>query len=226
MKTIKEHLAEADRKRLLDALAYHFLEDPIYLLELKDLAVKDIMEKYSRHMDAFIERLLTVEAEEDKCRVFYLYSDYDKGDALDLVSIEEISADIEAPGYDFSFSDWSSSLGCLVADTRQTQDNLISLLAQYLLEAGLFGTDTDARERKLEEVTEDLDKAMQDIHAGEGIPADEVFDEIRRKHGFPVPEKDPEQDGLKSRIYSAIAEYAMYNRTRERRRILASIAGT
>ena len=145
---------------------------------------------------------------------------------MDLVSIEEISADIEAPGYDFSFSDWSSSLGCLVADTRQTQDNLISLLAQYLLEAGLFGTDTDARERKLEEVTEDLDKAMQDIHAGEGIPADEVFDEIRRKHGFPVPEKDPEQDGLKSRIYSAIAEYAMYSRTRERRRILASIAGT
>ena len=50
MKTIKEHLAEADRKRLLDALAYHFLEDPIYLLELKDLAVKDIMEKYSRHI--------------------------------------------------------------------------------------------------------------------------------------------------------------------------------
>ena len=220
MKTIKEHLAEADRKRLLDALAYHFLEDPIYLLELKDLAVKDIMEKYSRHMDAFIERLLTVEAEEDKCRVFYLYSDYDKGDALDLVSIEEISADIEAPGYDFSFSDCNSHI------VRNSLNNLISLLAQYLLEAGLFGTDTDARERKLEEVTEDLDKAMQDIHAGEGIPADEVFDEIRRKHGFPVPEKDPEQDGLKSRIYSAIAEYAMYSRTRERRRILASIAGT
>ena len=225
MKTIKEHLAEADRKRLLDALAYHFLEDPIYLLELKDMAVKDIMEKYSRHMDAFIERLLEIDAEENQGMVFYLYSDYDKGDALDLVSIEEISSDIEAPGHDFSFSGWGSSLGCLVADTKQTQDGLNSLLAQYLLEAGLFGTDSDARERKLEEVTSDLDKSMQDMKAGKGKPADEVFDEIRRKHGFPVPEKDPEQDELKSRVYSAIAEYGMYSRTRERKRILASLLG-
>ena len=226
MKTIKEHLAEADRKRLLDALSYHFLEDPIHLLELKDMAVKDIMDRYSQHMDAFIDRLLAIDALENPGMVFYPYSDYDKDDVIDLVSIEEISSDIEAPGHDFSFSDWGSSLGCLVADTRQTQDDIISLLAQYLIEAGFFGTDRESREKKLEEVTAGLDEAVSHMKEEEGKPAEEVIDEIRRKHGFPVPEEDPEQDALERKIYSAIAEYGMYSRTRERKRILDSITGS
>ena len=61
MKTIQEHLREADRKRLLDCLAYRFLSDPIRLLEAREYTVQEIMEGYSRHMNSFIETLLGTE---------------------------------------------------------------------------------------------------------------------------------------------------------------------
>ena len=59
MKTIQEHLREADRKRLLDCLAYRFLSDPIRLLEAREYTVQEIMEGYSRHMNTHPESPLS-----------------------------------------------------------------------------------------------------------------------------------------------------------------------
>ena len=125
MKTIQEHLREADRKRLLDCLAYRFLSDPIQLLEAKEYTVQEIMERYSGHMNSFVERLLGTDSGRSDTHVFYLYPGYENDETPDLVDLRAIEADIDAPGLDFTFTDWHEALGYLVADTKLTQDNLI-----------------------------------------------------------------------------------------------------
>ena len=222
MKTIQEHLREADKKRLLDCLAYRFLSDPIRLLEAREYAVEEIMERYSQHMDKFLERLLGLDIDRSDSHVFYLYPDYRNGETLDLVELAEIDADIEAAGLDFSFTEWRKSLGYLVADTKLTQDNMIHLLAQYLEQASFFGTEETARSARIEGIVKDLDAGIQSMRDAEPLPADEVFDELCRKHGFPIPEKDSRQDELNSRIIAAVHEYVMYGRTRERKRLLTA----
>ena len=224
MKTIKEHLAAAERDRLLDCLSYRFIQDTLHLLELKDHTIQDIRDQYSRYMNAFIERLLCVEETRSEQRVFYLYTGYGKDEVADLIDLAEITEDIEAPGHDFSFTEWSDSLGYSVADTKLTQDYLIDLLAQYLEEASLFGTDEDSRAAKVSDLIKQLDEGMQSMKEGEGRPAEEVFEELRREHGFPAPEKDARQDELGGKVTEAIAEFELYSRTRERKRILAEAA--
>lgn len=221
MKTIKEHLTATERDRLLDCLSYRFIEDTLHLLELKDHTVQDIRDRYSRYMNAFIECLLCIDETCSEQRVFYLYTGYGKDEIADLIDLAEITEDIEAPGHDFSFTEWSESLGYSVADTKLTQDYLIDLLAQYLEEASRFGTDENSRAEKLSELIKQLDEGVQSMKAGVGKSAEEVFEELRRKHGFPVSEKDARQDELGGKVVEAIAEFELYSRTRERRRILA-----
>lgn len=222
MKTIQEHLGAADRKRLLDCLAYRFLSDPIRLLEAREYTVQEIMERYSGHMNSFIERLLSTESSKSENHVFYLHPDYRNDEVLDLADIEAMKADIEAPGLDFTFTDWHESLGFLVADTKLTQDNLTVMLAQYLEQASFFGTEETARAGRIDGIVKDLDAGIQSMRDGESMSADEVFDELCRKHGFPIPEKDSRQDELYSKVLSAIHEYGMYGRTRERNRLLTA----
>ena len=221
MKTIQEYLGTADRKRLLDCLAYRFLSDPLRLLEAREYTVQEIMERYSSHMNSFIERLLGVDRSRSDTHVFYLYPDYRNDEVLDLADLKAIKTDIEVPGLDFSFTDWHESLGFLVADTKLTQDNLTVMLAQYLEQASFFGTEEAARAGRINEIVKDLDAGIQSMRDGESMSADEVFDELCRKHGFPIPEKDSRQDELYSKVLSAIHEYGMYGRTRERKRILS-----
>ena len=222
MKTIQEHLREADRKRLLDCLAYRFLSDPIRLLEAREYTVQEIMEGYSSHMNSFIETLLGTECGRSDTHVFYLYPDYGNDEMPDLVDLRAIEADIEAPGLDFTFTDWRVSLGYLVAETKLTQDNLTVMLAQYLEQASFFGTEEAARSTRIDGIVKDLDAGIQSMRDGESLSADEVFDELCRKHGFPIPEKDSRQDELNSRAITAIHEYGMYGRTRERKRLLTA----
>jgi len=223
MKTIQEHLREADRKRLLDCLAYRFLSDPIRLLEAREYAVEEIMERYSQHMDKFLERLLGLDIDRSDSHVFYLYPDYRNGETLDLVELAEIDADIEAAGLDFTFTDWHDSLGYLVADTKLTQDNMIQLLAQYLEQASFFGTEEASKSRRVAEIEKELQAGIDSMWDGESKPAEVVLDELRKAHGLPIPEKDSRLDELRDKAVSAIHEYGMYGRTRERKRILASL---
>lgn len=222
MKTIQEHLREADRKRLLDCLAYRFLSDPIRLLEAREYAVEEIMERYSGYMNSFIERLLGLDIDRSDSHVFYLYPDYRNGETLDLVELAEIDADIEAAGLDFSFTEWRKSLGYLVADTKLTQDNMIHLLAQYLEQASFFGTEEASKARRVAEIENELQAGIDSMRDGESKPTEVVLDELRKAHGLPIPEKDSRLDELRDKAVSAIHEYGMYGRTRERKRLLTA----
>ena len=222
MKTIKQCLAEADRDGLLDCLWFRALKDPVYLLERKNCTVQEMKDLFTQSMNAFIDQLLRVDAVPSADDVFYLCSSYEKGEVLELVKLSELEKDIEAPAYDFSFSGWEESLGYLVADTNLTQDNLNELLAQYIEDAAFFGTDATAKEARIQEIHESIAEGRSSLENGESRPVDEVFDELRKELGLPVPEKDARFEELKHSALAAILDCEAYVRTRERRRILAA----
>ena len=230
MKTVQTVLREADRDRLLDALACNILYDTKLLLELKDRTIADIQEACRNHMNAFVEYLLSLDAAPSDHLVLYMCeaSSFDKAynheeKRLNLVDINEIRKDIYASSYGFEFFDWSEALGYLVADNKLTQDYLYDLLAQFLNELSFFGTDPEEHRKKVEQTHTDLDQAMEEIKAGHTIPAEQVFRELAEKHGFPVDEKDEFKDGLRSEIFAAQYKHSRYCHWRERSRILESI---
>ena len=100
---------------------------------------------------------------------------------------------------------------------------MIHLLAQYLKQASFFGTEEAARLARIEGIVKELDAGIQSMRDDKPLPADEVLDELRKAHGLPIPEKDPRLNELRDKAVSAIHEYGMYGRTRERKRILASL---
>ena len=55
MKTIQEHLREADREKILRALSYDLLCNPMILLEVKDRTVGEIREAYMQKMSQLID---------------------------------------------------------------------------------------------------------------------------------------------------------------------------
>lgn len=112
MKTVKEHLKAVDRQRLLDCLLFRLLSDPLQLLEMKDCTVQEIRDRYSRYMNAFIDRLLVTEAERSDSHLFYLYIDFKTGETLDLIRLKEVTEDIEASGYDFSSMELPAVCSC------------------------------------------------------------------------------------------------------------------
>ena len=62
MKTVQEYLRQADRERLLDAMAYDALSDTIMLLECKDMTVVQIQDACRKQTNDLIQHLLSIEA--------------------------------------------------------------------------------------------------------------------------------------------------------------------
>ena len=227
MKTIQYYLEKTDREKILDRLAYDLLCDPLQLLELDSLPVKEIQEKYKKHMSGFIDHLLSLEPQPSDHMVLYMCDavSYDgqrgQGDkTICLVDMNELRKDIHAPGYGFEMSPLEQTLGYLVADNKLTQDYMTDLLAQYLNEVSFFGTEPEQRKKQISQVHEDLGRSMESLKEGKGIPAKEALKEMARQYGFPVDEEDEKQDTLKSRIIKAEVEYSRYCHWRERKRIL------
>ena len=184
-------------------------------------------------MNDLIDHLLSLEAVPTDCMVLYMteVTSFDRWYnhelwSLDLIDLNEIRKDIFANGYGFELSDWEKTLGYLVAENKLTQDHMIELLTQYLHEISFFGADPELHRKEVDKVHADLEQAMQEIEEGKCTPAEEVFEEIARKHGRPMDEKDDRQDELRDRITQAKAQYSRYCRWRERSRILKSLGET
>lgn len=230
MKTIQTVLREADRNRLLDALAYDLLYDTKLLLELKDKTIEQIQKACRNHMNAFIDHLLAQQAVASDHMVLYMCeaSSFDRtfnheDKTLNLIDLNEIKQDINASSYAFEFADWSEALGYLVADTKLTQDYLYDLLSRFLNELSFFGADPEEHQKNVKKAHAELDQAMEEVKAGRTIPAEQVFRELAEEHGFPVDEKDESMEGLRSEVLAAQYKYKRYCHWRERSRILESI---
>ena len=72
MKTVQEYLRQADRERLLDALAYDDLCDVHLLLECRDMTIDQIQDACKKRMNSLIEHLLTLDAEPSDHMVLYM----------------------------------------------------------------------------------------------------------------------------------------------------------
>ena len=147
MKTVQEYLRQADRERLLDAMAYDALSDTIMLLECKDMTVEQIQDACRKQTNDLIQHLLSIEAVPSDHMVLYLMnaSSFDRGfgqadKCLCLIDLNEVRQDIYASSYAFDLTDWKETLGYLVAENKLTQDYMIDLLSQYLNELSFFGT--------------------------------------------------------------------------------------
>ena len=230
MKTVQEYLREADRDRLLDSVAYDEICNTELLLEYPDKTIAQIQEAGRRRMNDLIDHLLSLKAVPTDCMVLYLTveTSFDRRfnhdfRSLQLINLNEIREDIYAYGYAFELTDWQETLGYLVAENKLTQDYMIDLLTQYLHEISFFGADPELRREEVDKVHADLAQSMKEIEEGKCIPAEEVFGEIARKHGWPRYEKDERQNALRRKITEAEIKYNRYCRWRERSRILMSL---
>lgn len=227
MKTIQQHLREADRKKLVDALAYEQLGDKLMLLEMRDWPVSEIQNRYKERMNDLIDHLISMNVTPSDHMMFYICeaASFDRGfdqrdKAMNLIDVSEIRKDIDASGYGCEFADWQESLGYMVADNKLTQDYLTDLLMQYLEEVSFFGMDPARRTERLNEVRQSLDQSMLDAENDKGVPAEEFMKQMANKYGWPIKEKDQRQDELKGKMIEAEMEYLRYCHRRERQRIL------
>ena len=79
MKTIKEHLMEADRNVLLTMLASRYVYEPENLKKNINYVVYDIFQEQWKKMDAFISTLLAIDPVRDEGRIAYLYEEFGRG---------------------------------------------------------------------------------------------------------------------------------------------------
>lgn len=233
MKTVQECLREADRKELLNLLAYDELRSVMLLLECSDMTIMQIQTACRERMNDFIDHLLSLEAVPTDCKVLYmcdaspLEGEFDHVDkSLCMIDLDEIRKDIDASGYVFELTDWAKTLGYLVADTKLTRDYLIDLLAQYLNEISFFGTKPEVHDERINEVHAELDAAIEQAREGHTFPAKIVFEDLAKEHGFPIDERDDTQEDLEREVRRAELSYYRYCHRRERRRILESLGET
>lgn len=234
MKTVQEYLRQADRERLLDALAYDDLCDVHLLLECRDMTIEQMQDACKKHMNALIEHLLALDAEPSDHMVLYMVdaSSFDRSfnnefRSLNLIDLNEVRKNIYSSSYAFDLTEWRKTLGYLVAENKLTQDYMIDLLTQYLHEISFFGSDPEGHRERVEEVCADLERSVKEIEeGGHTVPAEEVFEELRKEHGLPIDEKDEFQDRLHSEIMEAETKYSRYCNWRERSRILKNLGET
>lgn len=224
MRTIKQCLQETNRSVVLNGLSYSLISDPVILLNEKEHSVEEIQTLYSDYMNDFIERLLKLEPVETENEVVYLTKDTGRSGgralSLEMCHLDELREDIDAPCYSLECTDWSRSLGYLVADTKLTQDNLNVLIQLYLEDASLYGTTEEGRKKSIEDFTDRLEASLRDIEEERCKSAEEMFDSLYQRMGLPVPERDPEEIELRGKILEAQCEHFLYCRRRERKRIL------
>lgn len=231
MKTVQEYLRQADREELLDAFAYNALCDVHQLLEHPDKTIEQLQDACKANINRLIDHLLSLDAEPSDHKVLYMVdsSSFDRKfnneyHSLNLINLKEVRKDIYASSYGFDLIDWRETLGYLVADNKMTQDYMTDLLTQYLYEITFFGTDPEDHQKSIDEIWADLEQSKKDIEeGGQTVPADEVFEELRKENGWPEDEKDEIQDQLHSEIMDAELKYSRYCDWRERSRILKSL---
>lgn len=113
LKTVQEYLRAADRSRLLDAIVYDTICDPILLLEYQDKTILEIQNAVKSQMNDLIEHLLSLESIPTDCKVLYMAkvsstdSNFNSGNlSLCLIDLNKIRKDIYVPGYSFELTDW------------------------------------------------------------------------------------------------------------------------
>ena len=225
MKTIQQVIRELDSKNI--EIAY-FYEHPIELNKLnrfEDKTLGEIKERISSRFQAFIERLRTMEVEENSEEQWVLFvykalcNESFYGEEVvgllrvdELVEKENLSV-IET--YAYEFTEQKEALGFLVADTKLTQDNIMDVVVDFLHEVSFFGYEQE----RLKEEMDKLEESIKEIDEHPERLKTFDIDEIRKKYNLPKDEEYPEEQEKKDRFHEAAMDYTNYCRCIEMERI-------
>ena len=223
MKPIQYYLEHVDREQLLHKLSYDYISHPKNLMNNSCRTVQEILNRYEEGFSRFIDTLIATDAKMNN-DIFLLYDIVDNsscGFGLDLCDVREIMYDVHAAGYRLETFKNVYTLGCRVADTKLTQDNIYVLLRMYLQRIALFESPLEEmRSEMTKEVDYEPEERKEGTDEGTKVSAKETHGRIYGSNGRIKLEKDAEQDRLRGRVNAAERNYNFYSLIRERKRVL------
>ncbi len=167
MKTIQQVIRDMDRKLIEKE---YFKLHPIEIPEensLDDVTIGELKNNASNQLQAFIDKIINTnqvdDADEEHILFVHKSLDYYIGTELvvSLVNLEDLECTDDLSlitRCDYSLIDWSEAVTFLVADSKLTQDNLITLVVEFIFELTWFGwTEEDMKQKRNE-----IEEAMND----------------------------------------------------------------
>ena len=225
MKTVQECLKELDIEELIDEYLDrdYIRREMIKVMKKKDMTTKELLWHYREAIREYIEYMRNVPVEQpEEQGLLYMYQtlpglirdDY----WHDLVIIPELrEKGVDAEDYSYILCSRGEIAGFLVADTKLTQEHLLTLMADVLYEASYFGY-----------TQEDIEKYLQEEEGTNNEPEDdEALEEwmpgtSNRKR----PEQDsrPEEELRLEKIYNqAKNDYAEYLHKKARLEVVKTL---
>ncbi len=220
MKTVQDYIKELDKERLIECYLHYITLERYELKSLADYTIGELGEKAKAKVTEYVDRLANLDITPSKhgktgiVLASEIYKNPRWDTTLDIVLVfkeDVLKKEVEMNKYGFEFVPQTEIMGFFVADNKYTQDNIYDVIVQVMCEASFFGYEQE----ELQTAIDDLNEAIWEVERGETVDASDVFDQIRREHGIPIPEKDEVQDGFKREIVKAIYEYDKYNFERE-----------
>ena len=225
MKTVQECLKELDIEELIDEYLDrdYIRREMIKVMKKKDMTTKELLVRYREAIGEYIEYMRNIPVEHlEEQGLLYVYQtlpglirdDY----WHDLVIIPELREKcVDAEDYSYILCSRGEIAGFLVADTKLTQEHLLTLMADVLYEASFFGytqEDIDDYLKEGEETSNELedDEALEDWMPGS--PA------YKRRE----PEARSEEELRLEKIYNqAKYKYAEYLRNKARLEVVKTL---
>ena len=223
MKTVKECLKELDIEELIDEYLDrdYIRREMIKVMKKKDMTTKELLWHYREAIREYIEYMRNVPVEQpEEQGLLYMYQtlpglirdDY----WHDMVIIPELrEKGVDAEDYSYILCSRGEIAGFLVADTKLTQEHLLTLMADVLYEASYFGyTQEDIDDYLKEEANSEKE---DDIPLEDWMPGSPAY---KRRE----PEPRPEEELRLEKIYNqAKYEYAEYLHNKARLEVVKTL---
>ena len=223
MKTVQECLKELDIEELIDEYLDrdYIRREMIKVMKKKDMTTKELLWHYREAIREYIEYMRNVPVEQpEEQGLLYMYQtlpglirdDY----WHDLVILPELrEKGVDAEDYSYILCSRGEIAGFLVADTKLTQEHLLTLMADVLYEASYFGYTQEDIDVYLKE--EANSEKEDDIPLEDWMPGSPAY---KRRE----PEPRPEEELRLEKIYNqAKNEYAEYLHNNARLEVVKTI---
>lgn len=218
MKTVQEWLKEVDEEKLVDTYFSMFPIDYedifIYEKEATQLPLKTIRERMDAALVGFIHRLKKLTPGVGRSEVFFATKVYQEGHSrieTMMCDVDELLTQKCPERYDWSLMDFEQVMGCRMADTELTQENIYDVLACILEELSFFGYTQKEHEEGWKRLNTILKDAEAERQAGEYY----TQDEMRERFGWEPKKADPEAEEREQKIFAEEIKYGRFCFERE-----------
>ena len=223
MKTVQETLKELDIEKLIDEyLGRDYIRrEMINVMKKKDMTTKELICRYREAIREYIEYMRNVPVEQpEEQGLLYVYQtlpglirdDY----WHDLVIIPELrEKGMDAEDYSYILCSRGEIAGFMVADTKLTQEHLLTLMADVLYEASYFGYTQEDIDVYLKEEADS--EKEDDIPLEDWMPGSPAY---KRRE----PETRSEEELRLEKIYNqAKYKYAEYLHNKARLEVVKTL---